>query len=38
MEVKLTADMVNHLNEITLPLKEKLGSNADLWQTGGRVI
>jgi len=38
LDVQLTADMVNYLNEITLPLKEKLGGNADLWQTEGRVI
>jgi aryl-alcohol dehydrogenase-like predicted oxidoreductase len=38
MEVKLTPDMVNHLNEITLPLKEELGNNADLWESVSRVV
>ena len=38
MEVTLTSDMINYLNEISSPLKEKLGENADLWQTQCRVM
>lgn len=38
VQIDLTADMVRKLNDITDPLKEKLGPNADLWQTDSRVI
>ncbi len=34
----LTPDMINKLNDITAPLKETLGANADLWQTQSRVV
>jgi len=32
VQVKLRPEVVQKLNEATAPLKEKLGSNADLWQ------
>lgn len=38
LDVNLTPDMVNRLNEITDPLKKELGPNADLWQTESRVV
>ncbi|WP_163378762.1 aldo/keto reductase [Cyclobacterium sp. SYSU L10401] len=38
LQVNLTADMVNRLEEITAPLKKELGPNADLWQTDSRVV
>lgn len=38
LQVNLTSDMIRKLNEITDPLKQKLGPNADLWQTDSRVI
>jgi aryl-alcohol dehydrogenase-like predicted oxidoreductase len=38
LKVKLTPDIISRLNEITEPLKEILGPNADLWQTDSRAI
>ena len=38
LQVNLTSDMIRKLTEITDPLKQKLGPNADLWQTESRVI
>lgn len=37
-QVKLSPSLIARLNEITHPLKEQLGSNADLWQSDGRVV
>lgn len=37
-QVVLTPSLIATLNDICLPLKEKLGSNADLWQTECRVV
>ena len=33
-EVVLPAEVIERLNEISQPLKEKLGPNADMWQGG----
>ena len=38
LRVELTSDMIHKLNDITDHLKERLGLNADLWQTESRVI
>lgn len=38
LEVKITAEIAEQLNSITDPLKERLGANADLWQTQSRVV
>lgn len=38
MKVKLMPDMISKLNDITAPLKDELGPNADLWQTESRVV
>lgn len=38
LEVRLTQDMINRLDEVTESLKETLGPNADLWQTDSRVV
>jgi myo-inositol catabolism protein IolS len=38
MELKLTSDIIDKLNLMTQSLKEKLGANADLWQTDSRVV
>jgi len=37
MEVSLSDDLVEELNQITQPLKEALGSNADMWQSDSRI-
>jgi aryl-alcohol dehydrogenase-like predicted oxidoreductase len=36
-DVVLPAEASRRLDEITRPLKEKLGPNADLWQTRSRI-
>lgn len=38
LQVNISQEMIRRLNEITDPLKEILGPNADLWQTESRVI
>jgi aryl-alcohol dehydrogenase-like predicted oxidoreductase len=38
LEANLTQGMVKKLNDITAPLMETLGGNADLWQTQSRVV
>lgn len=38
LRVELTSDMIHKLNDITDHLKERLGLNADLWQTESRVV
>ncbi|MEX2592948.1 MAG: aldo/keto reductase [Anditalea sp.] len=38
LQVQLTSDMIQRLNDITDVLKERLGPNADLWQTESRVF
>ncbi|WP_232834953.1 aldo/keto reductase [Pleomorphovibrio marinus] len=38
LNVPITEDIVNELSAITLPLKEHLGPNSDLWQSDCRVI
>jgi myo-inositol catabolism protein IolS len=38
LEVKLSPEVIRQLDEITKPLKEFLGDNADLWQTKSRVV
>ncbi|SHM93752.1 Predicted oxidoreductase [Cyclobacterium lianum] len=38
LDVEMNTDMVDRLKKITEPLKEKLGPNADLWQTDSRVV
>jgi aryl-alcohol dehydrogenase-like predicted oxidoreductase len=38
LQVNLTPEVIRQLNEITRPLKEVLGDNADLWQTESRVV
>jgi aryl-alcohol dehydrogenase-like predicted oxidoreductase len=32
IKISLSSEIINKLNQITAPLKEKLGSNADMWQ------
>ena len=36
LDVSLTPDQIQYLNEITLPLKMQLGKNPDLWQSNSR--
>lgn len=36
-DVSLSPDIVEELNEATEPLKQKLGKNADLWETESRI-
>lgn len=36
-EVKLTPDILERLSQITEPLKQKLGSNPDMWQSQPRI-
>lgn len=36
-ETELTSDVLKKLNEITETLKNKLGSNPDMWQTESRI-
>jgi aryl-alcohol dehydrogenase-like predicted oxidoreductase len=38
LQVQLTPDMIQKINEITDPLKKRLGPSADLWQTESRVV
>lgn len=38
LQVQLTPDVIQILNGITDDLKEKLGPNADLWETESRVV
>jgi myo-inositol catabolism protein IolS len=33
-QIKLAEDVIQKLNEITKPLKQELGKNPDLWQSG----
>lgn len=37
MQVSLSDETVEELNQITQPLKEALGPNADMWQTESRI-
>lgn len=37
MKVSLSDETVEELNQITQPLKEALGPNADMWQTESRI-
>ena len=37
-EVSLSSDIIEELNRLTDPLKEKLGRNADMWQSNSRVV
>lgn len=37
MSLSLSQDVVDELDRITEPLKQKLGSNADMWQSKSRV-
>ncbi|MEO0330344.1 MAG: aldo/keto reductase [Bacteroidota bacterium] len=37
MQVSLSHQLVEELNEVTRPLKEALGSNADMWQSDSRI-
>lgn len=37
-EINLSSDIIESLNRNTIRLKEKLGANADMWQTSSRVI
>jgi len=37
MEVTLSDQLVTELNEVTHPLKEALGNNADMWQSDSRI-
>jgi aryl-alcohol dehydrogenase-like predicted oxidoreductase len=36
-DVVLSQDIIQELNEATEPLKQKLGKNADMWQTESRI-
>ena len=38
LQVNLSPEVIQQLNEITQPLKDALGDNADLWQTASRVV
>lgn len=38
LTVNLTQQVIDKLNEVTQPLREVLGDNADLWQTISRVV
>lgn len=38
LTVNLSQQVIDKLNEVTQPLKEALGDNADLWQTKSRVV
>ena len=38
LQVTFSQDILQRLNEITQPLKDILGDNADLWQTTSRVV
>ena len=38
MELKLSDEIINKLEELTQPVKEALGANADPWRTESRVI
>jgi myo-inositol catabolism protein IolS len=35
-EIKLSEDILDALDSVTKPLKEKLGSNADMWDVGDK--
>lgn len=35
--IKLAPDIIEELNSITLPLKEKMGTNPDMWQSVPRI-
>jgi len=36
-EIVLSDDILEQLNKITTPLKEKMGKNADMWLDGSRI-
>jgi len=36
-DLKLPADLVSRLDEITKPLREKLGTNPDMWSSPSRI-
>ena len=37
IEIELSEDVIQELNQATSALKEKLGKNADMWQGDGRI-
>ncbi len=36
-EIRLSADALAELDRVTAPVKEKLGTNADMWRTASRM-